>query len=329
MGRFGGLGWASVAGAFLALLPSTAFAHGATTGKPGAWTVLTAWEFDPLIIFPTVMATWAYFSAVRSVNRAHPNSKVPAERVAYFLCGIAALVLALMSPIARYDTDLFSVHMVQHMLLIFVAVPFLLMAQPITLILRVSTPSFRKRVVLPVLHSGAVRALSFPVFTWGLLTAVLWATHFSSLFDIALENIWWHRFEHVAYIGAALLFWWPVIGADPSPWRMNHPLRLFYIFLQMPQNSFLAVSIANSTTVIFPHYASGGRTWGPSALADQEWAGYIMWVIGDLAFLVVLAALAYGWVQHEDREAKRGDRARAREKARVLVETGDGGRVAE
>ena len=302
----------------LGLAPATALAHGAPSGRPTVGNLLTAWEFDPLVIIPLVVAGWAYVSAVRSVNAAHPRSKVPAGRVAYFLCGIGAAAVALMSPIARYDTDLFSVHMIQHMLLIFVAAPFLLMGAPITLLLRVSTPRFRKRVVLPVLHSGAVRALSFPVFTWGLLMAVLWATHFSSLFDIALENVWWHRFEHLTYVTAAFLFWWPVLGADPSPWRMNHPVRLLYVFLQMPQNSFLSVSIANATSVIFPHYASVSRSWGPSPLADQEWAGYIMWVIGDMAFLVVLGALAVGWVRHEDREARRGDRARAREKAAAL-----------
>ena len=220
-----------------------------------------------------------------------------------------------MSPLASYDTDLFAAHMVQHLLIIMVAAPLLLLGSPVTLALRWASPRLRKEVLLPALHSRPLRALSWPVFTWGLLAAVMWASHFSSLFDGALENSWLHRFEHVLYITAALLFWWPALNADPSPWRMNHPVRLLYLFMQMPQNSFLAVSIANATHVIFPHYASVARGWGPSPLTDQEYAGYIMWVGGDLGFLVVLACVAYGWVKHEERAGVRADRARAREKA--------------
>jgi len=119
---------------------------------------------------------------------------------------------------------------------------------PITLALRAATPRIRKEVILPILHSRAVKAISFPAFTWFLLAGVLWLTHFSSAFDFALENIWAHRAEHTVYIVAALLFWWPAINADPSPWRLGHPVRLLYVFLQMPQNSFLGVSIYGTAT---------------------------------------------------------------------------------
>jgi cytochrome c oxidase assembly factor CtaG len=304
-----------VLGGAAALAPGAALAHGGAAGRPSASSLLTAWEFDPFFLFPVALAVWGYIAAVRHVDRAHPANPVPRQKVACFLSGMAALVLAIVSPIARYDTDLFSVHMVQHMLILFVAAPLMLAGSPITLALRAASPRVRKEVLLPVLHSRVARAVSWPVLTWLLLAAVMWVSHFSALFNGALENSWLHRFEHGLYLTAALLFWWTALGADPSPWRMNHPMRLLYVFLQMPQNSFLAVSIANATRVIFPHYASVTRTWGPSPLADQEWAGYIMWVVGDLGFLVVLAFLAYGWVKHEDRAAKRGDRARARERA--------------
>ena len=83
-------------------------------------------------------------------------------------------------------------------------------------------------------------------------------------------------------LGIGLLFWWPVVALDPAPIRLPHPMRLLYLFLQMPQNSFLAVSIYDSNHIIFPHYANLVRTWGPDALTDQEFAGATMWVAGDL-----------------------------------------------
>jgi putative copper resistance protein D len=297
------------------LAPAIASAHGTAAAEPSFPSLLASWEFDPLFMASVALANWAYIAAVRRANRAHPHSPVPRRQMVCFLLGMGTLVLAIMSPIAAYDTDLFSVHMVQHVLIIMIAAPLLLLGAPITLALRASSPRVRKGVILPILHSWPVKAVSWPVFTWLLLAGVMWASHFSSLFNGALEHEWLHRFEHVLYLASALLFWWPAINADPSPWRMNHPMRMLYVFMQMPQNSFLAVTIANATSVIFPHYASVARDWGPSPLADQEWAGYIMWVGGDIAFLVVLACLGYGWAQHEEREGKRADRTLARQKA--------------
>ena len=312
--RFGKL-FAIFSAACCAILPAAAIAHGPPQPAPTFQHVIAAWQPDVLFLLPAAAVIWAYLSAVRRVNRAHPTNPVPKRRTVFFLLGIAVMALALVSPIAAYDTELFSVHMAQHMLIVMVAAPLLLLGAPITLALRAATPRIRKEVILPVLHSRAVKAISFPAFTWFLLAGVLWLTHFSSAFDFALENIWAHRAEHAVYIVAALLFWWPAINADPSPWRLGHPVRLLYVFLQMPQNSFLGVSIYGTTNVIFPHYASVARNWGPDPLTDQEFAGIIMWVIGDMMFLVILAFIAYGWVQHEERAAKRADRARDRENA--------------
>jgi putative copper resistance protein D len=313
--RFGKAAWISLVAAAAALLPAVAFAHGAPQPEPTPGNLLTAWDLDIFFLVPAAAVAWAFLSAVRHVNHAHPANPVPKRRTVYFLSGMGVLAIALVSPIGAYDTDLFSVHMVQHMLIIMVAVPLMLLGAPITLILRVASPRVRKEIVLPLLHSHVVRWISFPAFTWVLLAGVLWATHFSSAFDFALENIWAHRFEHITYIVCATPFWWPAIAADPSPWRMSHPVRLLYLFLQMPQNSFLGVSIYDAQNVIFPHYRSVARTWGPNPLTDQEYAGVIMWVIGDMMFLVTLAFVAYGWVQHEEKEGLRADRARAREKA--------------
>ena len=114
---------------------------------------------------------------------------------------------------------------------------------PITLLLQASTPEVRRRWILPVLHSTVVRRLSFPVVSWIVFAAVMWASHFSPLFDLALENPWAHRLEHALFLVAALLFWWPVIGPDPSPWKLKPSARILYAGLAMPQNTFLALAI--------------------------------------------------------------------------------------
>ncbi|MEO6207579.1 MAG: cytochrome c oxidase assembly protein, partial [Candidatus Limnocylindrales bacterium] len=201
-----------------------------------------------------------------------------------------------------------SVHMVQHVLLTMVAAPLIALSAPITLLLRVASPGTRRRWVLPVLHSRAVRVLAFPVVAWIGFAAVLWATHFSPLFDASLEDPLVHDLEHALFLGSALLFWWPAVALDPAPRRMPHPVRALYAFLQLPQNTFLAVVILGATNVLYPHYASTGRTWGPTPLQDQQLAAGIMWIAGDIVFIVAIIAILYGWMRAEARDAGREDR---------------------
>ena len=103
-----------------------------------------------------------------------------------------------------------------------------------------------------------------------------------------------------SFPAAALLFWWPAVALDPAPWRMPHPVRALYVFLQMTQNTLLAVVIVNAQTVLYPHYATVQRALGPTPLADQRMAGAFMWVAGDLLFLTATMAILVGWSRAED-----------------------------
>jgi putative copper resistance protein D len=237
--------------------------------------------------------------------------------MAAFLLGLAVIAFALMSGIDAYDTTLFSVHMVQHLLLTLVAAPLIALGAPITLLLRAATPDVRHRLILPILHSRGLRVASFPVVSWLVFAGVMWGTHFSPLFDASLENPLVHDLEHALYLGAGLLFWWPAVGLDPSPWRMPHPVRAMYVFTQMPQNTFLAVTILNSGSVLYAHYATLVRPWGPTPLADQQTAGGIMWVGGDLLFLSAMAAILAGWMAFEGRREAVVDRRLEREREAI------------
>jgi cytochrome c oxidase assembly factor CtaG len=292
----------------LAAAPS-AWAHGTVdVGPPDAATLLFGWSFEPLITIPLFVAALAWISAVRRVNAAHPTNPVPRVRTAAFLAGLFAIAVALMSGIDRYDTVLFSVHMVQHILLTLVAPPLIALGAPITLLLRLAPSETRRKWILPTLHSRLVRTLSFPVFAGVLFAGVMWATHFSGVFDRALEDPLVHDLEHAAYLGAGLLFWWPAIGLDPTPWRMSHPVRALYVFLQMPQNTFLAVAILSATAPLYEHYATLARSWGPTPIADQQAAAGIMWFVGDLLFLAAILGLVAAWMRHEERTTEVADR---------------------
>jgi putative copper resistance protein D len=292
--------------ALMAALPAVARAHGDEAPAPSFPGVLLAWTFDPLPIVGVAIAAAAYWWALRRVTVAHPENPPSRWRTAAFMTGLAAIGVALVSPIEAYEGVLFSVHMAQHMLLELVAAPLLLLGAPVTLALRAASPSVRSGL-LSVLHSRVVAVISFPLLAWLLFAAVNWGWHFSTLYNDALESDPLHYLQHATFLGAALLFWWPVVAADPARWRLPHPARLFYLFLAMPQNSFLGVALMGASSVLYPHYATVVREWGPTALADQNIGGILMWVVGDVAFLVGMAAVVAAWVRQEDRRTARID----------------------
>ena len=304
--------------ALLAVPP--VLAHGDEVPPPPDLAILlTGWSFYPQVVIPLLAVAAAYLWAVRRVNHAHPANPVPLDRPVFFLVGLACVAVALLSGIEHYDTELFAVHMVQHMLLVFGAAPAIILAAPITLVLRVATPAVRARWILPVLRSRVVKVIAHPLVAWLLFTAVMWGSHVSPLFDAALENPLLHDVEHGLYLATALLFWWPVVGRDPSPWRLSYPARLFYLALQMPLNSLLGVAILFSEQVLYHHYATTGRPWPPSPLEDQQLAGAIMWGVGDAAFLVAILLVIAGWMRNDEEVTRRRE---AMEDARAIAQAG-------
>lgn len=310
---------AGVAAAVAPVLAPAVRAHGGPVpdAPPDAASLLFGWSGDPLVWLPAIVALVLWWLGVRSVNRAHPLNPVPRSRSVAWALGVMVVVFALDSGIERYDTTLFWVHMIQHLLLTLVAPILLLAAGPITMLLRAASSETRRRWILPVLHSRVLRVLSFPVVSWLVFAVVMWASHFSPLFDASLENVWIHRLEHGLFITAAMLFWWPVVGPDPSPWRMKPAAKVLYVGLQMPQNTFLALAIYMSSVPLYQHYVTTIRAWGPTPLEDQQIAGGVMWLGGDLAFLTMVILLVVLWMRDDERRTVGEDRRLEPERAAI------------
>ena len=305
----------SAAGLALAL-PGVVAAHGPVPHEPPTVAALAlGWHLDPLVVGGLVASALAWLAIVRRVGRLHPGRPVPRARTAAFFGGLFAIAVALLSGIERYDTTLFSIHMVQHLLLMLVAAPLIALAAPVTQLLRAASPGARSRWLLPILHSTPVAVIGHPVVAWMTFTLVLWLSHFTPLFDLALENPGIHQVEHAAYLGSALLFWWPAVAADPARRRMPHPVRALYILLQLPVNSFLGMAILFAESPLYPHYATLGSPYGIGVLADQQIAGGIMWLAGDIVFIAAVLAAVAAWMRHEERDAPAADRRVAAERA--------------
>jgi cytochrome c oxidase assembly factor CtaG len=290
-----------------------------------ALTILRSWSFDPITVLGVVAAAALY---LRGVVRVRPaGTSFPGWRMACFMSGLGVVYLALQSPIHAYSDRLLSVHMVQHLLLTLVAAPLMVLGTPILLALRASSPSFRERILAPLVRSRVSALLSRPVVSWSLFTLALWASHFSNLYEEALGSEIVHGLEHVWYLFTAVLFWRPIVGLDPGPSRISHPARLLYVFLAMPQMAFLGLAIYSSDQVLYPHYLVTAPVLGTSALADQHLAGAIMWITPMVLFLPTLAFVLLDWMKKDVREGIRLDArldrmASARTAARSPTEQG-------
>jgi cytochrome c oxidase assembly factor CtaG len=267
--------------------------------------VLRSWSFDPTIVLSLAAASALYLHGVSRVRQA--GSSFPPWRRTCFLAGIGVTYLALQSPIRDYSGRLLSVHMVQHLLLTMVAAPLIVLGTPVLLALRASSPSFRSRVLAPVVHGRFAAVISNPVVAWSSFTVALWGSHFSNLYQAALGSEAVHGLEHLLYLGAALLFWRPIVGLEVGPTRVSHPARLLYLFLAMPQMAFLGLAIYSSDQVLYPHYLRTASALGTSALADQHLAGALMWIASMVLMLPAMAFVLFDWMRKETREGARLD----------------------
>lgn len=262
-------------------------------GRSGLGSGALDWPLEPPFLALVALAGLGWLVVVWRVNAAHPATHVPVARSLAFGGALLALVVALQSPIDGLADQSFSAHMVQHLLLLYVAAPLLVMAAPVTLLLRLARPGPRRTLLLPLLHGRVVRVATAPVVTWLVFALVMWATHFSPLFELALESELIHDAEHVLLLGSAVLFWLPVIGREPLPHRLGLSARAAYVALAMPGSSVLGMVIVSQTAILYPHYAAQGVA---AALADQRLAGTIMWVGTDLFSVVALALLIHAWL---------------------------------
>lgn len=287
--------------------------------------IATAWNVDPVLIVPLLLSAAGYLWLVRTVGREHPANRWPARRTAWWLLGLASIALALLSPIDTYSDVLLTVHMIQHMLLTSVA-PILLASSGIgTLVLRAAGRARRDRVFLPILRSHVVSVLTFPLVGWVAYATIMWGSHFSSLYNLSLVDERVHALEHFGYLFAACLFWWPVFSPDPLRWRMKPLPALGYVLTQMPQWSFLAAALLNASRPLYPAYVGRTSLFGIDPLVDQQAGAALMWVMGDMAFIVALVLIVRAWLAEEEASSARIDARLDRERGEGIAGPGGSG----
>jgi putative copper resistance protein D len=222
------------------------------------------------------------------VRREHPVRPWPWLRAASFFAGLAVVAVATQSSIGAYDDVLFSVHMVQHLLLIMVAPPFLIAGRPIMLLLHASSNPLH-RWTKAALRSRIVTALTCPPVAAVIYTAAIVGTHLTGFMDVALRHESVHQLEHALYLVAGYLYFLPLLGSEPIRWKMSFSTRFLLLALSMPVDTFVGVVLMQTRNAPFTAYLDEPRDWGPSLVDDLHIGGAVMWVGGDaIMFVLVL-----------------------------------------
>lgn len=249
---------------------------------------LRSWPWDPWLLAVLVASGALYARGWRLLHE-RDAERWHAGRLAAFVGGLAAVYLALASPIETFASLLLQVHMVQHLLLMLVAPPLVWLAWPLLPMLRGLPREVRRVWMAPILRSRRVRSIfgsiTHPLVAWPIFVAMTWLWHVPRNYELALSSPTWHFVEHACFAAAGLLFWYPVVRPYPSRPRFSRWLLLPYLILADMQNTVLAAWFCFAG-VIYPHYAAVPRVAGVTALADQQVAGVIMWVPGSIALLV-------------------------------------------
>ncbi|MGH8164898.1 MAG: cytochrome c oxidase assembly protein [Rhodanobacteraceae bacterium] len=253
-----------------------------------------------IVVVLGVATLIAYLYAVRAYDRRYPDRRFRSGRIAAFAAGVALGTLALVPPVDRIVDASFGAHMVQHLVLMLIVPPLILLGAPLLLLVATPPPETGRRIAHVTRHPF-VLALASPVLAWLLFVATLWSVHFSPLYDLALDHVWIHVAEHALLLATAFLFWLPVVQVGYAPLAISFPVRMFYLFLAIPQGAFLGLAIYSSRYVLYPHYLAGRSL--EAAMADQHNAGAVMWIAGGALLFLAFMLTAGAWAAHEYHEA--------------------------
>ncbi|HEX8918454.1 MAG TPA: cytochrome c oxidase assembly protein [Chloroflexota bacterium] len=274
--------------------------------------VLGQWSFDPSIVIGVILAAALYWRGQHGAVHVVASRRVAARRwnALAFYAGLGFVVLALESPIDVLSADLFTFHMVQHLLLIMVAAPLLVLGDPSVTLLRGIPLSLRRRTLGRLAGNRGIRWLGhrlswliYPRTVFMIFLADLYLWHWSWLFNLTLQNNIVHLLEHICFLGTALLFWSQVIDQRALHPRLSYAQRALYVVIVAACSNVLAMYFVFTPKPLYTAYAHPlHRLYGMTPLGDQQIAGAVMWVPVLFLFGGAFAVCLYKALAQSERE---------------------------
>lgn len=261
------------------------------------------WNLNPLIAAALLLPLWAYAHGVMVLWHGGVGRGVARHQVALFLLGVFTLFIALMSPVDTVSEELLSTHMVQHVLLMIVAPPLLVLGATPSIFLWVLPLRWRRtlgRWTAPrTRFRSGWRAISAPFTVWSLHAAAIWLWHLPGLYQAALIHPLIHWFEHAAFFGTGLLFWHTALHDK------QRLVGVLLIFTTALHSSILGALMTFAGSVWYPLYIERTGAWGLTALEDQQLAGLIMWIPAGIVYLIAAMWLLGTALQKMDNAEQR------------------------
>lgn len=273
-----------------------------------------AWNFDPIVVIPIALAAFFY---ARGLRRWPERSRVhPRWRTFSYYFGLFVLLMSVESPLDRLGEHHFSMHMVQHNIVMMFVPPLLLLGAPTTPMLRGLPKWVKRRLVTPVLRSVVWkhiwRTLTFPPVAVGIFTVMQWAWHLMpGWYDTALNNDLLHLFQHFSFLAVSIIFWWNIIDPKPLHSRIPMGFRIVYFYSAMIPKHILAAMITFRPEPLYETYTRVALFLPWDAKQDQEIAGLLMWVpFGEVVNLVTAAVIFQVWWRQSERKQREEERLR-------------------
>lgn len=293
-------------------------------GPPTLARILFDWRFDLVFGTAAIILAAVYIAGVIRLRRR--GDAWPVGRTIAWLCGCAALLFATSSGIGRYMPAMFSMHMTAHMLLSMLVPVLLVLGAPVTLALRAlptagkDNPPGMREWLLAALHSRVSQFLTNPIVSTAIFVAGFYGLYFGGLFDAVAGSHAAHLAMNVHFLLSGYLFYWVVIGVDPTPRPIPHLGKLAMVFGSLPLHAFFGVVLMGMNTVLAgDFYRSLGLPWHTDLLGDQKLGGGIAWSTGEVPLVLVMLALLIQWRRSDNRTAKRLDRAADRDEDAELA----------
>ncbi|MFB7111444.1 cytochrome c oxidase assembly protein [Streptomyces sp. NPDC056291] len=274
------------------------------------------WSADPFFLVACLLGLGLYGWGVVRLRRR--GDAWPVGRTVAYVIGVLTVALVMCTKLNDYGMVMFSVHMVQHMIISMLSPILILLGGPITLALRALPVAGRGRkgpreLLLALLHSRYLRVVTHPAFTIPMFVASLYALYFTPLFDFLMGSRAGHIAMMVHFLAVGLVFFWPIMGVDPGPNRPGHLMRMLELFAGMPFHAFFGIALMMATTPMVETFVNPPASLGIDALTDQNAAGGIAWAFSEIPSVLVLLALLFQWYKSEQRQARRKDRAADRD----------------
>jgi putative membrane protein len=258
------------------------------------------WSLPVWLTLAVLLTAAIYLRGWLALRKTRP-AQFNLNRLLSFLAGLACLWISIGSPLDAFADVLLSAHMIEHLILMSLVPPLVLLGLPVVPLLRGLPRVVRVHIAGPLLRFRPLRDLFHqlvrPRFAWLALNFTFLAWHVPAAYDFALEHEGWHDFEHICFLGSSLLFWWCLIRPWPAPRRAHNWSILLYLISADVVNSVLSAFLAFCGRPMYPYYSAHPDPLGIEPLPDQVLGAVIMWVFGSTAFLIPAALIAYSLVQ--------------------------------